>query len=327
MKKIILKSVLLLLPLILIMSVFVAVDPMKVLHKATNPVSSGVLMSDRLFQARWIQDHVGEYNSFIFGSSRSKVFKTASWLPYLDSNAKAFHMGVNDETLYGLCLKLENLDKLGYDIENVFIQLDHRLLSLVHNHESHIFREYYLLSGESAGEYYKRFFTAFLDIDFLFSYVKWQSSGFIGNENQLHLWNPGFKYNFDTGDHDYRRMDSLILHDSINFYQRQKIEVFYDRTQHTSAPLINSTCSKLITRIKAVLDKHQSNYQIVISPNYDQIAMNDADITKLNKVYGNELVANYAGANKWTDDYHNYYEHKHFKPYIANIIFKEVLSQ
>jgi len=276
-------------------------------------------MNDRLFQARYLEQTDTEYNAFIFGSSRSRAFKTAFWKRYLPENAEPFHMGVNDESLYGIERKLRFLDSMGFKIEHALIPLDHRILSLTKNNEAHIFRDYPSLTGEASAAYYQRYFIAFLKPDFLKSYWDYLRTDKIAKTNNF-LWDPGFTYHEKTGDIDYTRMDQAIERDSIQFY-KDNFATFHARTPTISDELCNEEAKKLLRNIKRILAKHRTKFEIIITPNYDQVAIHPKDLAFLQTLFG-ENVHDFSGKNRITETIGNYYEHKHFKPFIANSILK-----
>ncbi len=315
MKKLILRGFILLLPFIVLVGYFFIKDPMKIVPKKNGvPTTPGVLMNDRLYVGRHISDNVHAYNSYILGSSRSKAFKIDAWNEFVDS--KAYHLGVNDETLYGLERKLNYIDSLGGELNHVLIQLDHRLLSLSQDHSAHIFREYYEMTNESRASYYQRFFNAFLKPSFLKEYYNYQNTGVVP-ENSSFLWDPGFTFDVETGDINYTRYDDAILKDSLNFYAHHASE-FHERDPKVSDTLIDKKARKLLMKIKTIFDSNKTKYEIIVSPNYDQISLNKHDLKALNDIFGQPKVHNYSGVNNFTEEVGHYYEHKHFKPFIAN---------
>lgn len=322
MRKLFIKSFVLLLPFLVFMGYFFIADPMKIIHNTKNPVSPGVLMNDRLFLARHLENTDVKYNAFIFGSSRSKAFKTWDWKNQIDKKALPFHMGVNDESLYGIERKLHFLDSLGFKIDYALIPLDQRLLSLTKNSEAHIFREYHALTDETSTSFYQRFFIAFLNPSFLTSYWNYSRTGEITSDETF-LWDPGFTYHHKTGDIDYTRMDEAIKKDSLQFYQDNAAD-FHPRSPSESKQLLKEDAIKLLESIRAILKKHGTEYHIFVTPNYDQVAINQQDLDYLNKLFPNE-VSNWSGVNAVTQEIGNYYEHKHFKPFIARSMM--ILSQ
>jgi len=315
MRRLFIKSFVLLFPFLVFTGYFFIADPMKIIHNTESPVSPGVLMNDRLFLARHIEKTDVKYNAFIFGSSRSKAFKTWHWKKSIGKNVIPFHMGVNDESLYGIERKLHFLDSLGFKIDYAVIPLDHRLLSLTKNSEAHIFREYHTLTEETSTSFYQRFFIAFLNPHFLKSYWTYRQTGDVGNDGNF-LWDPGFTYHHKTGDIDYTRMENAIKKDSILFYKTNRKD-FYERTPQESEQLIGKDSKVIWEKIHKILKKHHTEVKIIITPNYDQIAINADDLEYLKTMFPNK-ISNYSGKNGITDEIGNYYEHKHFKPFIAN---------
>ena len=322
MKKLLLKSLFLLTPFLVLTGYFVITDPMKIIHNTDNPVSPGVLMNDRLYQARYLESSNTKYNAFIFGSSRSKAFKTWFWEKHLPENATAYHMGVNDESLYGIERKLQFLDSIGYKPEYILLTLDHRLLSLSKNNEAHIFRDYYKLTGETASSFYQRFFIAFLKPGFLSSYWDYKQNGKVPEEGSF-LWDPGFKFHENSGDIDYTRMDKAIAEDSLRFY-RDNAETFHDRTPSVSERYLKDDALKYIRKFAKIAKKHGTEVQVIVTPNYDQVSIHPKDLKVLKTLFGKSNVHDFSGANEITNSISNYYEHKHFKPYISNRIMQSV---
>jgi hypothetical protein len=322
MKRLLYKGIILFSPLIILMFVFIGLDPMKVFKSYDNPVEKGVLMNDRLFKIRYLKTTNTRYNSFILGSSRSNAFKIDNWLKVLnDSNAIGYHLGVNDETLYGMYGKINFLNDNNCKIKNVFILLDNRVLSLTKNHKAHVFAETPEITGETKIEFYKDFLFAFLDPLFLKEYFSYMITNQVKNEGQR-LWDPGFTFNKVTGDIFYSRMDSLIAKDSVEYYIGKK-SVFYSREQIIEGEqkgTINKDGSLLLNQIMSVLKTHNSNYKLVITPNYDQIPICKSDLKIINEIFGKENVYDFSGINEITQETGNYYEERHFKPSIADSI-------
>ena len=322
MKKLITKGLLLLLPFCIMVSVFIILDPLKVIHEYPSPTTAGVMMNDRLYQAKWLNKKSENYDAFIFGSSRSKAFKTWNWEKLLPEKVMPFHLGVNDETLFGVLKKLEYLDRNNYKIKYALFPIDHRILQLQENQEAHIFREYYEVSGEAAGEYYKKYFTAFLNPNFLKYYFEWKKTGVISKEKNEYLWDPGFEYIQKNGDIIYARMDKEISNDSSNYYNQEKSIVFYERKESEAKKLLNEKGIKMLQEIKNILVKHNTNYQIIITPNYDLKKINSEDFKTMKRIFDSTKVSDFSGLNEHTNDYKKFYEERHFKPYIANQVMK-----
>lgn len=316
------KGFLLLLPLILLVLVFVVSDPLKVIHRYSSPLEIGVLMNDRHFQAEYLLHNKIAYHSFIFGSSRSKMYQTRVWREYIN-DSMVFHMGVNDESLWGVLKKLEYLDKHHYDIQNCLILLDPRLLRDIKNNDAHIFRDHPAVSGETNIEYYKHFFIAFLTPDFLKAYYNWNRTHHFDESMKQYIWKERFNYDAYTGDIFYTEYDSLI---KLNYDKYYSSSVFYHRDSvkiaQSDRPVLTKNTKSYLVSIKNIFDKNHTSYKIIITPNYDQVKFNQGDNEFVSKLFGPKNVTNFSGFNAITNDKHNYYEFKHFLPHIADSTLK-----
>lgn len=325
MKKLILKLLVLTSPLIAILFVFIVIDPMMIFYSYESPYNrNNPVINDRSVQARHLLSKPHNYTGFILGSSRSKGFKTNSWKKYIKSDT-IFHMGVNDETAYGICMKLKYLDSLGYKIKDVLILLDARILSRPYNPEPHTFREYPLVSGESYAEFYKKFLFAFLNPVFFKTYVNFKFFGKKNQDTEKYFWLVDFRYNKLTGDADFYEYEKQISADSVKYYQTSK--VFYSReyaANYNPVPVITHAGEYYLKIIGTLFIKHNTEYRLIITPNYDMKKNHEKDMKILVEIFGSKYVYDYSGINDITKNISNYYEEKHFKPYVADTILMNI---
>ena len=137
------------------------------------------------------------------------------------------------------------------------------------------------------------------------------------------------QYLYDSITNEYRILDLEISteKDSIQYYlDREKI--FYDRiTEKTdSTNQIDAKKLVMLQEIKAIFDKHHTNYKIVLSPLYEQIKYSAHDINLLKQMFGDRLF-DFTGKNNFTDFKKNYYETSHYKPIVGDSIFKIIYKQ
>ncbi len=314
----------LILPLAVLLVYFAAADPMKCFRMYSNPLEKGVTMNDRIFQSRWLASHPFPYDAFILGSSRGKSFHTEPWKQYTGASCP-FHMCVNDESIYGIARKLEYLEKEKYEIRHVLLLLDHRILGRPYNPEPHIFREYPAVSGESPAAFYQRFLIAFLKPSFLKAWVLHSTADV---EDQVFFFSVDFRYNLFTGDHIYAEYESRLAEDEDLFY-REQASVFYDRpaSMQNLEPVITRETISELERIASLLDRNHSNYQVVITPNYDQLKMHPDDLEVLFSLFGRDRIHDFSGVNNYTQNIRHYYEERHFRPFIADSIMAQVYQR
>ncbi len=320
MKRFFKRLFILLLPLFIIVFIFLSLDPMRVVKNYESPLLKGPLINDRVFQARWLEKHKLNYNSYIFGSSRSKAFHTKDWKKYIEKNAIPFHMGVNDETIYGIEKKIKFLLKKNYEINNVLLILDHRVLSRSKPMETHLFRDPPQYTGETFMSFYKRFVIAFLNPSFLKSFYKYKTSGEINGRMMMNL---DFKYNNKTADCYYLEYETQLKKNEDAFYEKYNT-VFYERKQSKPVAIIDKQSLQILQSIGKILNSLNVNYKVVINPWYDQKKLDTADLNVLTSIFKKENVFDYSGVNDITNNKRNYYESKHFRPFVGKQILKEI---
>lgn len=283
-------------------------------------------MNDRLFQAHWLLAHRGAYDAFILGSSRSKMFSTRTWTRHLPRGARPFHMGVNDESLYGIDAKIAFLEREGFATRWILLALDHRILSRTSNPEPHIFREAPVVSGEHALQFYKRFVIAFLDPRFLHAWAVWWATGQAPPGSETLLWTSDVEYVRPTGDHVYAGMEAELARDPSGYYAR-RAEVFRRPRRSPAVPVVGDEARPLLARVAAAFGQRRTDVRVVVTPNFDQVPLHAADLRSLQDAFGRDRVWDFSGVNELTRDIRNYYEERHFRPEVAAWVLDRVYGE
>lgn len=315
---------LLLAPLAAILLVFVTWDPFHLFWSVDSPLVKGALMNDRLFQARWLLEHHERYDAFVVGSSRSKAFRTSAWARYLPKGSTPFHMGVNDESLFGVARKLTFLQREGYALRHVLLVVDARILERPINPWPHIFREYPAVSGEARAEYYKRYLVALLDPRFLYAYGVWRTTGV--SLDRTRIWTEDFEYVRNTGDHIYAALDKERASDPSGYYER-RASIFERPGPRLGRPVLAPEGRRLLAEIAALLRRQQTDLRVVVTPNFDQVSLAPEDLAALRTLFGADRVWDFSGMNRFTTDIHNYYEERHFVPSVADDILATLYKE
>ena len=268
-----------------------------------------------------------KFDSFVFGNSRSRVFRVQEWKTYLDKDVVPFHFDASGDGVYGVANKVKYIDEVGDTIKNALIILDREFLVTTHNREGHLFISPPCLSKESKLRYYLEFMKASIDFKFLYAYIDF--SIFKTHKEYMGRLINTTKYSHasDNVNCDWKYgYEQQIKEDSIEFYgPLMKQGVFYDRKNHKKNTCrISELEIKQLKEIKAVFTRHHTNYKLIIAPIYDQIEMDKEQLDLLNEVFGAATIYNYSGVNKFTIPIGNYYETSHFRPRVASEILKEV---
>jgi hypothetical protein len=133
----------LLIPAIVLVSLYVYFDPFKVIKKYTTYSYATIepnrdYISTEIFLAN---RQKYKYNSFIFGSSRANSFNPDSWSKHLDKQALPFVFSASGESVFGIYTKLKFLEKEKADINNVLILFCRNAYFKNKNYDDHLIQK------------------------------------------------------------------------------------------------------------------------------------------------------------------------------------------
>ncbi len=317
-----------------LLSIYICLDPFKVLYKYDDYYTHNVVTPNRglitlgLFEKNEARF---QYNSFIFGNSRSQAFKVPEWEKHLDPGANGFHFDASGEGIYGIYNKINFIQKNKVPIKNALIVLDYEALTETKNRMGFIFISPPELSGESKLAFHEQFLKAYFDPIFLVGYSDYKI--FHVYRDYMDFLFTRSKYDFSsdkiTGDLYYWN-DRMIKEDKDGYYNNLvKKGVFFDRS--TRPKRIEDPISPdeitLLEKIHASLVTDNTKYSIVISPTYDQEKLSAKRMELLNTVFGSKNVFDFSGKNNFTESIYNYYEYLHYRPLVANEIMDSIYKQ
>lgn len=312
--------------------IYLILDPFKVVktHENFFKDDSSVrveLNKDYVSTMTFINNIGLNYDSFIFGNSRSIFYEIEDWKEYIGPNAKAFHFDSNGEILYALHKKIIFLDKQANKIENVLLVLDNSTISNVKPRKGHLgIISPPLVNYSNKFEFQKAFFLGFLNPNFLYNYMNFKLFGRYKPRNN-NLNDAPLDYDVSTNEIRFGYFEDLIKKNE--YYTEERRKVFYkrDSIQNSYPKGIYEEQKKLFNDIKLILKKHNSDIKIIISPLYNQDKIHKEDLIYLIRLFGEENVFDFSGINKFTNDYTNYYENSHYRPHVAREILKIIYNK
>lgn len=315
------------------MAVYLLFDPFKVIWHYDTYFESGSETNLSVnkeyagtanFENRYNKE---QYNSFIFGSSRSMFYETKYWKKHLAPQAKPYHFDAYGETLYGLHKKITYLDKKNVSISNALLVVDYRLLSRDKPVNGYLYVNAPQLTGyKNVVPFNYAFFKAALSHKFLFPYTDYKLTGKVKPYMKRDLFITPFNYNAVTNEVSYNHLEQQIA--TGTYYNSVRLKNFYkrDSVQHCSEPCLKSAHKQMLREIAAILKKHHCNFRIVISPLYNRLKLNKEDVSYLKNLYGANMVFDFSGINAITKDYTNYYEASHYRPIVARTIMDSIYT-
>ncbi|MES2616276.1 MAG: hypothetical protein V4613_00250 [Bacteroidota bacterium] len=320
-------------PFILIVLIYCIADPFKVIWPCTSYYADGMqprigINKDHASASTYNQYFsTQQYNAFIFGNSRSIFYRVADWQQHLPTSAHCFHFDASAETLYGIHQKVNYIHQQGRPLRHALLIVDHVLLSQTTPRSGHLFVPSPVLSGGSNwGAFHLAHISAFVSPQFLYTYADLKISGRAKpymQANNLIDQRPT-AYHAITNELQFQAYEQQIQQQQ--YYTPQLMAEFYTRpaTQQYAPQVIQQQHRLLLQHIAQVFQLQHTQYHIIISPLYDQLAMHPADVTTLQIIFGAAQVHNFSGINSITANYTNYYESSHYRPHVARQIMDRV---
>lgn len=335
MSKFIIKLLIICFPFLLVIAIYLYDDPFKVLYNYENyyepSFSNDFLNRDYISTESFIKNSKKcNYDSYIFGSSRSEVYQVDEWTKHINSKA-CFHYDAYKECLYGVEKKVIFIHKKGLKIKNALFIFDSDLLPITTNLSGPVYRKHPRISGESQFSFQSSMFASFLDVESIttsiksiINHIKSLDTGqnFIQHHNKdryVKFTNEERWWWVEFEAAIARNRDSFYQHKSAKLYHRDSIQKFYD-------PTIKQEQIAMLMNIKKILYEDQCKYKIIISPLYNQLKINPKDRIILDSIFGAKNVYDYSGINTITENVYNYYEDSHYRTHVATQILNDIYT-
>lgn len=332
----------LLLPLIVVtilIGIYIYMDPFKVLknydvyydnnENYRVPLNQGYVSTMNFVN----QNKEINYNSFIFGNSRSIFYHVDEWKLFLPENSIPYHFDASDESLWALYKKVEFINQYNNTINNALLVIDYSVLSQVSTQADggHLFIiPPILINNKNYFKFHYTFVKSFLSPKFIYSYFDYLLSG------KLKPYMKSFGFIDDriiTYDKIYNEIqfnyDEYLI--SMNkFYTPERKFIFYERdtlTQRISEKIISEKQIYILNKLQLIFQNHNTDVKIIISPLYDQLQLHGEDVDVLKRIFGENNVFDFSGINTITNDYTNYYETSHYRPHVASEILNKIYKK
>ena len=318
-----------LLPLLVVFVVLITVyftfDPFKVLY-SYDPCESFTMNMNRDYvstETFLAYNDIEHYDSFIFGSSRAIGYNPNAWIEYIGQKTKPFSYDAASENIYGIYYKIKFLDKLGVSLSNSLILVDVTVDFFTQQKErDYLSKTHPMLLGNTLcsrlGFQYSHL-RAYLSLRFLISYYGYDFFRFDNKFTERHRLKSSMRIEYPTNGlvaDDF----NVFLKNNPSYYKNK--EIFYKRPdqEYVYDELITEDVKAMLVEIKQTLNKHHTNFKVVINPMYDQRKLCSADLEILTTVFGKDSVFDFSGKNQITKSKYNYYENNHFKPSVGDSI-------
>ncbi|SOE19900.1 hypothetical protein SAMN06298216_0400 [Spirosomataceae bacterium TFI 002] len=267
-----------------------------------------------------------QYDSFVFGSSRSSVFYTKDWEKHIDSK-KTYHFDASNEPISGIHGKVKFIAEQGNDIKNALLIFDNETFKYTADTANSVIHiQDWRWTTQNRLSYHLVFFKAFFKELYFVKYFdvlinkKYKPYMYGVFEPKHMLYTPV------KNDFIFQEYIDRIAADSLSYYQKNP---FFERSSeiYVETPSIEPYQVVYLNEIKAIFESKGTKYKIVFGPNYDQKGISPTDLEIVKEIFGSENVFNFAGVNSLTEPVGNYYEIYHYKPAVARTIMDSIYTK
>ena len=314
-------------PLVVALGIYIAYDPCRVLrsydfgnyYDEAAPVE---LNRDYVsFQLLRKYQPKMQYDSFIFGSSRSFPIHCDEWQKHVPG-ARAFHWPAASENIFGIAKKVEYLERSGVALKNALVEVTTGLWGVEPRWDAmhRLPRE---LSGESWSEFQTTFLKAYFSDAYFIKYMVYAATGArpAFTKGALGIERGAVRIEPETNDYIFASNERDLRANSEAYYARRRSDFPPHRGSPPCAmPVVGAPQLALLEEIRAAFDRQQTKYRIVRMPMYDQVCLDAADRRALDAIFGAENVFDFTGVNEFTADEENFYDPGHVRVAVANLV-------
>jgi len=325
------------LPFLLFVGIYFCLDPFKVFKHYDRYFESGqppyVSRTKTCLTENWI-NHFPEfqYDSYIFGNSRSIYWQVNSWKNHIHRDAsKCYHFDASGESLYGVTKKILFIDSRNVKIKNALLVIDYDVLHNPKPSEGHLFEKDPKTTGQNALAFQVDCLKDFFDFQFLTAYFSLKFTGKVQEtaKRDYILDDRPFIYDYVTNEMRQEYYEEMIKKNPEDYYGPRKA-VFKDRdtsVQQLCKSRSKNPRSNYSTPSPTCSGGTRPTYASSSARFYDQQKLNPADLLYLKKLFGEKNVFDFSGINAITNNVQNYYETSHYRPKVSDSLMKIIYAE
>ena len=135
------------------------IDPFGVFH--TNLLTKSKSLNERVVKIDYLSKHKARYNAFMLGSSTMGTTNPKVLESYV-KNSHFYNLTCSSSNMYDFKVLIKYLlTQEGYDVKNLYLQIDLTSLREYGKHPSHGQKHHYLVNNQPAWQFYLEYLTIF----------------------------------------------------------------------------------------------------------------------------------------------------------------------
>lgn len=307
---------------LLLLLVNYVIDPLDVVN--SNFLHQPGSTNQRFAKVEHLLNTKGKYNSYIFGNSCAATVNPDVVEQYI-SNANFYNLSLNSGTLYEYALTLHTLLKEGIPVSNVFLMLNVEAMTALHlkDYDQPPYKRSYefrlhpiMLRNTGRWRYY---------IDYL------RRFHVLAIKAKLeHNINSTFDLDMDivnNGMMHWRSAESRIAEGSDRYIK--EIDTLNKNTIERNVGIMRTEIIREILDFKKMCAVNNINLTIILNPiNYNGLnRLNTTDYLLFIFELSQETdYWNFSGYNSVALDNRNFYDFRHFRPHVADLIIHKIFN-
>lgn len=332
--KFIFRTIIAIIPLIIIVATYLIIDPFKVVRYYYPYFEPEKWETWLGWNKNWVSVTAYEqgretykYDSFIFGSSISIAYKTDEWKKYLPSSASPFHFDGTEEDIQGILDKVQYIDKLNDTIRHALIILEPKTFTYRPTKRFLRYTPPQIGGWNTYLDFHYTYFLQFINSDFLKSYIPFKITGKPLKYGINDIFpRQQLLYNKITNEEGLELMEGAIDQNPDSAYQENDMAKFPIHELHYCQLLINDTLQSHLTKISELLKKHKSDYYIVFGPNRKRELLHPDDLNILSEIFTSERIYRYTAIDTIKDDKPYFYDNNHYRTFVCSAILDSIYN-
>ena len=319
-------------PFLLLVIAYLWADPFKVIYHYDNyyeEVGGGATNRGYVSTMNYLnKKDTYHYDSFIFGNSRSMYYRIEDWKKHIGNESNCYHFSESGGSINGIYYKMKLVDDCGEQLKNALIVMDVWMLKTLDNDGALFIIPPALVDNRNIIRFHLEHFVQWLKLRFLICWADYRLTGVFKDYMNDVLMRGGNNRFYDPVTNEEPRgiEDSLMLAGS--YYTDERMLEFGGQAGGSfhAADLNIRERVESFEKMADILKRHHTDYKIIIGPMWDQKRLNPNDYDTLCRIFGKNNVYDLSGVNKWTVDFHNYYEYSHYTPKASAEILDSIYS-
>ena len=323
------KSLLLFLPLLIILLSFLFLDPFGIVYlKNSAYETSGDYQTTKLYLNNTKQVN---YNSFIFGNSKTLAFRSEDWKRHVQGDFYKF--GAPGESIFNIYNKIKLIEKEGDTLKNALLVID---LAMINNYmnkspylQGPVYKHHPYTQDESWLTFYGSFFKYYLTDGFFVKVIKESFLATPAVVEKTDFLKTQDSFDPSTTEFYLSALEKEIQDKGFFSYYQNHASEFKTtptRTNSEHLPNLNEGDKNHLFEIKQVFDNHHCNYKLIIGPVLNGPAFPKNILNDLKNIFGAASVYDYSNTIRISRDSSYYYEQSHYRPIAGALILDEIYS-